>query len=188
MNRFYAGSCGVVDMNSNPPVEWDHLLDVAHDYWNSIDMLEVLHETSCDAGQTEQYVQDLLAVIAQKGLPARPVGIMQHRDQGLDPSYGARQAASLGYIGIEAYFPYGWTAQQTDNDIATAKANVPAGKDILLVGQAFDRAVTPLCTGGPGDDPGCGTIWPSPTCPSATDWRCHMDELVALQDRVYLAA
>jgi hypothetical protein len=161
--------CNPHDPAFNPPILVDTVLDIATPYWGQVTMLEVAHETSCTAAEVDAAITVLFSKLDARGLPHRPVGLMQANDDAVDPNYPARAATQLNFVGIEGYFNVGDSAATIDNFFATAKANVPAGVNIMLVGQGFDR-----------ND--------GSACPNATAWRCHMSELIALQIRTYLAA
>jgi hypothetical protein len=152
------------------PVTVDAILDVVTPYWSSVSIVEVAHETSESAAAVDALTTTIIGKLNARGLALKPFAIMQTGSQSIDPNYSARSASLISYIGIEAYFNVGDSLASVDAFIATAKSYVPAGKNIHLVGQGYDRASA------------------AGSCPSATDWRCHIPELVAIQSQTYLNA
>lgn len=122
---------------------WDEVLAIAAPYWSRIEMVEVGHETDWSRAETDAKITRLRGRISAHGLGQRPVGIVWSIGQAL--TYDAVNAAGLDWVGIEAYVDAPGSPNSQDNidlmnrQVNTAKARVPAGKEIVLVMQAYDR-------------------------------------------------
>jgi hypothetical protein len=147
----------------DPENAWDGILDVAAPFWDDVSRIEVGDEPNLSLAATEAILQRLKAKLAARGLPLRPMGFVYRYDE---PLPEAINAPSLNWVGIEAYLdaPGSPLSQANINALnaylQTTKAQVPSGKQIVLVMMAYDRNGT----------------WP------------NIDTLRDLQVPVYLAA
>jgi hypothetical protein len=138
------GECGLP--NPCPSgVTWDHILDVAANYWSQVVWVEVAAENNLDRYQMQARVDLLNTKLSARSLGGRSAGAIFTRDQILLPSDGIN-APGLGFVTIEAYvdpsLQNNGTAAVNDlnNYLFTAKNYVRwAGKQIILTGQAYDR-------------------------------------------------
>jgi FG-GAP-like repeat len=172
--KIYLAMGGTVVCSQEPcrPITFDTILDNAAPYWNNVAYLEIAHEEQLTAAALDARAADIAGKLTPRGLAIKPMGIMQNGAQGVDPNYAPRTASSISFVGIEAYFNVGDSFTVVDNYIATAKSYAAqAGKQVHLVGQAYDRAQTAFAG-----------------CPSGTDWRCHIPELADIETRIYESA
>jgi hypothetical protein len=176
--RFEAGLARAVAANKKvylPLVQGivDDILDIADIYWANVAYLEIAHEESISPAALDARAVDIQSKLAARSLAVKPMGIMQSSPQSIDPSYTARTASSLTFVGVEAYFDdYNTPLTTVDSFIASAKTlAAQAGKNVHLVAQAFDRNVIANC---PSADPHA--------------WKCHIPELMTLQERIYQSA
>jgi hypothetical protein len=122
----------------------DMTLDVAKPYWSHVARIELADEVVWDRIQTEGWIAVVNQKLVDRTLPQPPQGL------GIGTWYGAPltsavQATGLSWVSIECYVtPPGdpntvlnvrWMYQNVRSQIDT----VPASKQIILIGQAYDR-------------------------------------------------
>jgi hypothetical protein len=130
-------------LNVAAPDNMLEALDRAAPHWDSVKFVELADEPSWNQAETEAMITSTRDAMTARGLADRPIGVVYTRTQVLEQD--AIFAAGLDYVGIEAYVdPPGDPASVTN--IATlaafaqsAKARIPADKNIVIVMQAYDR-------------------------------------------------
>ena len=121
---------------------WDDVLDVATPYWDYISRIEIEDEPHLSRTQTEAMIQRLKSKLATRALPHRPMGFVYAYNEALPD---AIHAPGLDWVGIEAYLDYPGSPDSQANVevlnkyLSSAKAQVPDGKQIVLVMMAYDR-------------------------------------------------
>jgi hypothetical protein len=120
----------------------DSVLAVAAPHWDRVVRLELADEPAWDRATTETKIRTVTSKLAARGLGLRPMGVVYVYNQ---PLPDAVNAPNLDWVGIEAYlnFPGSPSSQVNIDTLSTylegTKAQVPAGKDIVLVMMAYDR-------------------------------------------------
>jgi hypothetical protein len=121
---------------------WENILDVAVPYWNSISRIEIKDEPHLSRTQTEAMIQRLKSELATRALPHRPMGFVYAYNE---PLPDAIHAPSLDWVGIEAYLDHSGSSDSLayvevlNKYLTSTKAQVPPGKQIVLVMMAYDR-------------------------------------------------
>jgi hypothetical protein len=121
---------------------WDDILDVAAPYWNHVTRIEIEDEPHLSRAQTEAMIQRLKSELAIRTLSHRPMGFVYVHNE---PLPDAIHAPSLDWVGIEAYLDYSGSSDSQayvevlNKYLNSTKAQVPSGKQIVLVMMAYDR-------------------------------------------------
>jgi hypothetical protein len=150
----------------------DAAIEAARPHWSRVVFIEVIHEPLPDSEKTETYtnntINNIETLIAQKGLASKPMGGIWTIADINNTNHTFLSATSLDWVGVEAYAP----PPGSDGDAAVvtaglvqAKSRIPGGKKIVMVMQAYNYG-----GGGPG------TRYTNET------------ELMRLQDSPYLQA
>jgi hypothetical protein len=118
--------------------DWDRTLDVAAPYWDKVKYVEFYHENGAvTAAEAQSYVQGFANKLAARGL-RRPLFVALE-------SPGAEQAGIVDCAAIEAYIPQPFNqddpgnVDRLNNILDARKAQVPAGKCIIVIMMAYDR-------------------------------------------------
>jgi hypothetical protein len=122
----------------------DMMLNVAAPYWGNVARIELADEVTWDRAETESWIAVVNQKLAARNLPAPPQGL------GVGTWYGAPlttavQATGLSWVGVECYVdPPGdpntvLNVRWMHNNVRSQIASVPPGKQIVLIGMAYDR-------------------------------------------------
>jgi|EndMetStandDraft_5_1072996.scaffolds.fasta_scaffold01899_7 hypothetical protein len=137
------GECGL-PFACPSGVTWDNILDVAASYWGQVVWVEIASENNMNRWDMQARVDLFNAKLLAHGLADRSAGAIYQREQILttDGIY----AAGLDFVSIEAYVDPSLqnngpaAVSDLNSYLASAKSRVAgAGKQIVLVGQAYDR-------------------------------------------------
>jgi hypothetical protein len=126
------------------PSTLDGVLDTAAPYWDHIVRVELADEPSWTRAEMESWINTVNSKLSARGLTPSPqgLGVMYVYNKPLPDS---KNAAGLGWIGIEAYLDYpGSPDPQVNIDnlntsVSRAMSQVPGSKNIILVPMAYDR-------------------------------------------------
>jgi hypothetical protein len=144
----------MADAGSNAGAQvfsWDSVLDVADDFWASIDFVSIYDDNVTGTITAQQLADDIASLrtsFAAHGLANRPVMAnfaFNAQAEFSQSSAAAMTASGLDIVGINAYLPvanYGTpsaAAAYYASKLALAFSVVPAAKNIFPVMQAFDR-------------------------------------------------
>lgn len=122
----------------------DLVLDVARPYWGSVVRVELADEPNWDLATTSAHIAAVDQKLAARGL-ARPPGGYGITYVYTQPIPAAAAAGGLAWVGIEGYLNFPGSPDSEVNIAALAQhvntsiAQVPAGKNIVLIPMAYDR-------------------------------------------------
>ncbi len=119
-------------------------IEIAAPYWDSVVRIELADENNgWGQRQLDARIAKVKGELARHGLAPRGLGIVCPHNEPLPPTVGT---PAVSWIGIECYLdPPEDTGDPAANRtllnsrVGAFKQQVPAGKDIVLVGMAYDR-------------------------------------------------